>query len=77
MLLRISDPSLPFGGTWTFDITPVAGGCVLRITEDGIVYNPIFRTLGRFVLGYHMSILGYLRSLAAHYGATQPPRVVR
>ena len=38
---RIADPSLPFGGTWTYVITPTPEGCTVTITERGEVYNPI------------------------------------
>jgi len=45
--IRIADPSLPFGGTWTFDLSPAPGGAELRITEDGEVRNVFFRFLAR------------------------------
>ena len=41
-----------FGGTWTMEIVPAPGGSRLTITERGEIYNPIFRTLARFVFGY-------------------------
>ena len=48
---RIADPSLPFGGTWTYRISAAAGGgSEVTITEDGEIYNPIFRFMARFVL---------------------------
>jgi hypothetical protein len=63
MVTRIADRGLPFGGTWSFDITPVADGSELRITEDGEVYNVIFRFMARFLFGYSASAEGYLRDL--------------
>jgi uncharacterized protein YndB with AHSA1/START domain len=60
LVTRIADPSLPFGGQWTFEIAPAAGGTELRITEDGEVYNPIFRLASRFVMGHSHSIDRYL-----------------
>lgn len=65
---RIADPKLPFGGTWTYEITPVAGGSTLTITEDGEIYNPIFRFVARFILGYTGTMESYLRALAAKFG---------
>jgi uncharacterized protein YndB with AHSA1/START domain len=53
---RIADKSLPFGGSWTYELRPAAAGTVLRITEDGEVYNPLFRFISRFVLGHYKSI---------------------
>src|SRR5262245_41083033 len=41
---RIADPNLPFGGTWTYEIAPTDAGATLTITEDGEIYNPVFRT---------------------------------
>jgi uncharacterized protein YndB with AHSA1/START domain len=66
--VRIADKGLPFGGTWTFEMTPAAGGSELRITEDGEVYNVIFRFMARFIFGYHGSIETYLKDLGAKFG---------
>ena len=60
---RIADPGLPFGGTWTYEIMPAPGGSLLRITEDGEVYNPIFRFMARFIFGYEGTIRSYMTSL--------------
>src|ERR1019366_7021715 len=32
---RMAEKNLPFGGTWTIDISPTPEGSVVRITEDG------------------------------------------
>jgi hypothetical protein len=67
--VRIADKGLPFGGAWTFEMTPAAGGgSELRITEDGEVYNVIFRFMARFIFGYHGSIETYLKDLGAKFG---------
>ena len=60
---RIADPNLPYGGTWTYEIEPAPGGAWLRITENGEVYNPIFRFLSRFVFGHTGTMETYLRDL--------------
>lgn len=52
MVTRIADPSLPFGGSWTYVLAPSNGGTALTITEDGEVYNPLFRFMSRFVFGH-------------------------
>jgi hypothetical protein len=67
---RIADKRLPFGGTWTIEIAPEGGGSTVRITEDGEVYNVIFRFMARFVFGYTGSIEGYLRNLGKKFGET-------
>jgi uncharacterized protein YndB with AHSA1/START domain len=63
LVVRIADPDLPFGGTWTYEITPAAGGTRLRITEDGEVYNPLFRFMARFIFGYEGTISAYMSAL--------------
>lgn len=63
VVTRIADPSLPFGGTWTFELSPVDGGTSVRITEDGEVHNPVFRFVSRFVMGHHAGIERYLADL--------------
>ncbi len=64
---------LPFGGSWTYEVTPTASGSTLTITEDGEVYNPFFRFVSRFVTGYHGTMDSYLEDLGAHFGATVAP----
>jgi hypothetical protein len=70
LVARIADPKLPFGGAWTFEITPTTDGATLRITENGYVTNPMFRLLSQFVFGYTGEIDRYLRSLAKKFGET-------
>jgi uncharacterized protein YndB with AHSA1/START domain len=64
---RIADRDLPFGGTWTYELTPVAGGTRLRITEDGEIYNPLFRFMARFVFGYEGTIASYMAALEKRF----------
>jgi polyketide cyclase/dehydrase/lipid transport protein len=64
LVVRIDDPDLPFGGTWTYSITPTTAGSRLSITEDGEVYNPIFRFMARFVFGYEATMRAYVDALS-------------
>ena len=75
LAVRIADRGLPFGGTWTFDIAPADGGSELRISEDGEIYNVMFRFMARFIFGYHGSIETYLRDLGAKF--SQPVTIER
>jgi uncharacterized protein YndB with AHSA1/START domain len=70
MAVRIADPNLPFGGTWTYEIESAEGGSALRITEDGEIYNPIFRFMARFVFGYTATMDDYLKALGVRFGET-------
>jgi len=65
MVTRITDPDLPFGGSWTYEIEPLASGSRLTITENGEIYNPAFRFLSRFVFGYTETMDRYLQDLAS------------
>ena len=69
LVLRIADPNLPFGGTWTYEIAPTPGGSTLTITENGEVYNPVFRFMSRFVFGYDGTMKAYLGNLEKNLGA--------
>lgn len=69
LVTRIAGPKLPFGGTWTYEITPAASGCSLTITEDGEVYNPLFRFVSRFIMGHTATINAYLKALGQKVGA--------
>jgi uncharacterized protein YndB with AHSA1/START domain len=67
LVTRIADPNLPFGGAWTYEITPVEGGALLRITENGEVRNPLFRFMSRFVFGLHATMDQYLKDLGGKF----------
>lgn len=70
LVTRISDPKLPFGGSWTYRIDPVGPGTSeLTITEDGEVYNVIFRFMSRFVFGHHATMDAFIRELQVRVGA--------
>ncbi len=58
---------MPFGGTWTYVLVPDVAGTRLTITEDGEVYNPLFRFLSRFVFSQTATIDTYLRHLEAAF----------
>src|SRR5271156_1372843 len=69
LVVRIADPKLPFGGTWTYEISTMKdGSSLVRITEAGEIYNPIFRVAARYVLGYSRTQEQYLQALGAKFG---------
>jgi uncharacterized protein YndB with AHSA1/START domain len=63
-VIRIADPNLSFGGTWTMTLAGAPAGSTLTITEDGVVHNVFFRFLGRFVFGFSGTIEQYEKDLA-------------
>lgn len=60
----IADRNLPFGGGWTWNVQPQNDGCLVTIIEDGEIYNPVFRFVSRFLIGYTRTIDDYLTRLA-------------
>lgn len=68
LVTRIVTANSPFGGTWTFRLTPHGDTTDVQITENGEVHNVLFRALGRFVFGQSKTIEGYLRALAGRFG---------
>jgi uncharacterized protein YndB with AHSA1/START domain len=68
LVTRIVDPSLPFGGSWTYALVQDAGTATLTITEDGEVYNPLFRFVSRFVMGHNSTIDEFLKDLGRILG---------
>lgn len=63
LITRIITPDLPFGGTWTYELTAMEGGCSLTITENGEVYSPMFRFLSKYAFGHTTTMDQYLQDL--------------
>lgn len=68
LVVKIADPDLPFGGTWTYELKSNGTGCRVTITENGEVYNPIFRFMGRVFFSPAATIETYLKSLGKKFG---------
>ena len=75
MVSRIADDKLPFGGSWTYEL--IAGATsdatTLRITENGEVYNPVYRFVSRFVMGHSATIDKYLEAVGTRYPRVSKP----
>ena len=70
---HIADKGLPFGGTWDYRIVPDGSGSRITITENGEVYNPMFRFVSRYVMGHTSTMDKYLAALAAKTGDAYVP----
>lgn len=68
LVTRIVPKDLGYSGSWTYVITPVDGGTMLQITENGEVPNPVFRFLSRYVFGHTATMDQYLASLEKQLG---------
>lgn len=55
LITTISSENLPWGGRWIWTVVPEGTGSRVTITEEGEVYNPIFRFLSRYVFGHETS----------------------
>jgi uncharacterized protein YndB with AHSA1/START domain len=66
LVARIADPSLPFGGSWTYVLSRSTSGTGVTITENGEVYNPLFRFMSRFVFGHTATLETFLKDLEQH-----------
>ncbi|MEE9142644.1 MAG: SRPBCC family protein [Gammaproteobacteria bacterium] len=66
--IRIAQENLPFGGTWAIDLDPAGTGSRLTITEDGEIYNPFFRFVFRYFVGYDKTIREYMADLSEQLG---------
>lgn len=69
---RIVGDTLPFGGSWTYELAESGGVTTVTVTERGEIYNPFFRLVSR-AMGYHATLDSYLTSLAAHLGSSEKP----
>jgi hypothetical protein len=65
---RIASENVPYSATWTYLLRADGGHTVVRIREDGEVYNPVFRFVSRFVIGQTRTMDAYLRALGKATG---------
>ena len=70
---HIADKGLPFGGAWDYRIERSGTGSRITITENGEVYNPIFRLVSKYFMGHTATIDKYLAALARRTGDTYSP----
>ncbi len=71
LMTVITNNNLPYGGHWEFAITKQDDGCLLRITENGEVYNPVFRFMSKYIFGHDATLKGYMTDLQAKVKSTQ------
>jgi hypothetical protein len=68
----IASKDLAFGGNWEYTVEPAPGGARLTLTENGEVYNPIFRFMARFVFGHTKTMDDYLAALETYLARGGP-----
>lgn len=65
LVRRILDEGLPFGGTWTFELSPDGTGTRLLLTEDGFIRPPLFRAVAHLFMGLDATMKSFLTALSA------------
>jgi hypothetical protein len=65
---RIATEKLPYGGSWRFVLEPEGSSTRVTITEDGEVYNPVFRFVSKFVIGQTATLDAYLKAMGKAVG---------
>jgi hypothetical protein len=70
---QIVDKGLSFGGSWDYSIVPEGKGSKITITEEGRVYNPLFRFVSEYIIGQTATLDKYLTALSARTGSTYKP----
>jgi hypothetical protein len=68
LVMRIADPKLGFGGTWTFEIFRNDSGSEVVITENGEIHNPFFRVMSKLFFPPTDTIETYLADLKKRLG---------
>lgn len=64
---QIDDTSLPFGGTWTWELVAEGEHTRVTVTERGTVGPPLFRFLSKFVFGHDGTLKRVLGDLERHF----------
>jgi uncharacterized protein YndB with AHSA1/START domain len=72
LVSEIVDKDLPFGGRWVYELEATDAGTALTITEQGEVYNPIFRFVSRFVFGHTATMDAYIEDLRKRLASSKP-----
>lgn len=60
---QIQDKDKPFGGGWVITMQDSGNRTRVTITENGEVYNPIFRFVSKFIFGHTATANRYLADL--------------
>lgn len=63
LVRKIVGEKLAFGGTWTLELSADGDKTNLTITENGEVYNVLFRFVSKFIMGHYASMDKYIMQL--------------
>jgi uncharacterized protein YndB with AHSA1/START domain len=76
LVTRILDEDLGYRGRWIFELAPEGEGTRVTVTEEGEVTSFLFRALSP-LFSKSASLERYLKALAAKFGETAAPEILR
>jgi len=65
IVTKIVDVDLGYSGSWEYSLEGSPEETVVTITERGVVTNPLFRFMSRYIFGHTATIDAYLKALSA------------
>jgi uncharacterized protein YndB with AHSA1/START domain len=69
LVRSMGDNSGPFEGSWTYDISPIADGSQIILTEQMTMNNAFFRLMAK-LFGQTKYMDEHLEGMAKHFGET-------
>jgi uncharacterized protein YndB with AHSA1/START domain len=69
LVREIVGDSLPFGGTWTYELAEENGSTRITLTEDGFIKPPFFRAIARLFLKPDATMRDFEKHFTAHLAA--------
>ena len=63
IVTKIMDVNLGYSGSWEYAMEGAGYGTLVTITERGVVSNPMFRFMSKYIFGHTATIDGYLKAL--------------
>jgi len=73
LVVVIDSDDLPFGGRWIYQLDEVDAGTRIAITEEGSVYNPVFRVMSSLFMSQHETLDHFLTDLGSHFSQQVTP----
>lgn len=69
LVREIMGDDLPFGGTWTFELTEEGGQTRLTVTENGFVKPPLFRAIMQYFIRSDKTLKDFAANLEKRVAA--------
>jgi len=73
LVVVIDGEDLPFGGRWIYALEDAGDGTHISITEEGSVYNPLFRVMSSLFMSEHETLDNFLTDLGSRFSQQVTP----